>query len=97
MNQPQETGEQRAARVTLMKAQMRLDYTRLFTSEIGGKVLADLKGRYGWQGSVERPSARVGARAEDVFLTEGMKEPIRHILAMIESEDNKPTETKAIL
>ena len=98
MKQPQnETAEQRAERLRIAQAQMRIAYRQVFGSETGKLVLEDLKQRFGWKGNIERPSAFMGARPEDVFLTEGLKEPVRHILAMIEQEasDEPKLETKA--
>lgn len=75
--------------------QLRIDYGTVFGSLAGQRVLEDLKKRYGWNGAVENPSARVGARAEDVFLIDGMKEPVRHILAMLQPVDEQPKPTEA--
>lgn len=75
--------------------QLRMDYGQVFGSEAGRRVLSDLKRRYGWNGDVEHPSARAGARAEDVFLIDGMKEPVRHILAMLQPTDEQPKPTEA--
>ena len=100
MAQPQkhETVEQRSERIKLLQDQLRIDYGMLFTSEKGLRVLDDLKQRFGWKGNIERPSAHIGARPDDVFLTEGMKEVVRHILAMTEqvTTEQPKLETKAL-
>lgn len=93
MNAPERTIEvQKAAE---RQKQLRLDYGAVFGSLAGQRVLEDLKKRYGWNGAVELPTARVGARAEDVFLIDGMKEPVRHILAMLQPVDEQPKPTTA--
>jgi len=93
----QETSDERSERLRLRQAQLRIEYGKVFNSESGKLVLADLKQQFGWQGDIERPSARFGTRPEDVFLTEGMKEPVRHILAMITPiVTTEKKETKAI-
>jgi len=70
--------------------QLRIYYRMIFGSEHGKAILADLKHRFGWKGDVEAPSALPGSRPEDVFLTEGMKNPVRYILAMIQQGTEKP-------
>jgi hypothetical protein len=70
--------------------ELRASYAIAFGGEHGVKVLANLKKTFGWQGNVERPSAHRGERVEDVFLTEGGKEVVRHILAMIEAAPDRP-------
>ena len=79
--------------------QLRLDYRGLFNSDKGKNVLRDLKKRFGWKngGDVESPSYRFGMSHADSALTEGMKEPVRHILAMTEqTASTEPKPTRAI-
>lgn len=84
--------EQHKAEKARREAILRKSYFDVFKSDGGKAVLADLRLRYGFESDgVERPSARIGMRAEDVFLTEGMKEPVRHILRMIEQPNNETT------
>jgi hypothetical protein len=76
--------------------QLRIEYRKVFTSESGKAILADLFGRYGFDAEgVERPSARAGMRAEDVFLADGMKEPVRYILRQLEPVSDQPKPTEA--
>jgi hypothetical protein len=79
------------------KKQLRVSYQTIFNSEHGRRVLDDLKRKCGFGPSgIENPSAVIGSRPEDVFLREGMKEPIRHILAWLEKVDEQPKPTEAI-
>jgi len=95
-----ETAEQQQARKKQHGDQLRLDYRFIFNGEKGKEILKDLKHRFGWRygGDIESPSASFGASSRDVFLKEGMKEPIRYILAMTEEEasNNDPKQTRAI-
>jgi hypothetical protein len=76
--------------------QLRLDYKLFFQSDRGKKIMDDLKQRFGWTGEIERASAVVGMRNEEVWLREGMKQPIRHILSMMTLEqDTQPKATEA--
>jgi hypothetical protein len=59
------------------QAQLRADY-QWFNGEQGQRVLADLCAAFGWN----KPSAVPGLTNEEVWLREGMKNPIRHILYM---------------
>lgn len=78
------------------KKQLRLAYAKVFTSESGRLVLEDMKKRFGWDGDVERPSCRPGMAPTDAFLVDGMKEPVRHILAMLQTVDEQPKPTNAV-
>ena len=73
------------------RKQLCLDYAGCFAGTRGEKVLAHLKKMFGFS----RPSAIAGGRSEDVWLREGMKQPIYHIdrmlaLARIGGEKPKP-------
>lgn len=85
---PEPTEEQR--RLELHKQQMRMSYGMVFHSEHGKRVLADLKARYGWDGEIERPSYRPGMTFDQVAAADSIKEPIRHILAMIQPFPEQP-------
>lgn len=80
---------QRAAEV---RADCILAYQRVFTgSDAGRLVLADLLARCGFTpDGVENPSYRSGQRAENTAYIEGMKEPVRHILATIGAKLTTP-------
>jgi hypothetical protein len=70
------------------------DYQQLFNSEVGRRVLADLEQYSGYYG----PSAIPGMRAEDVFLNEGVKNPIRLIHEYLKAKpDDKEPPTKALI
>ncbi|EIQ00868.1 hypothetical protein OpiT1DRAFT_05425 [Opitutaceae bacterium TAV1] len=65
---------------------MRNAYCRMFASDHGKLVLADLLAKYGFtEDGIENPSYLPGRDAAEVAHKEGMKEPIRHILAAIRS------------
>ena len=94
-----ETAEQVQARLKQEGDQLRLDYRMLFNSERGKKLLKDMKSKFGWRegGNIESPSATFGTDPNDAFLKEGMKQPIRYILAMTEQETSTdPKSTRAI-
>lgn len=85
---PPKTPEQEAAEA--QQRQLRMSYGMLFSSEHGKMVLADLKRRYGFDGDIERPSYRAGMSFDAVAAADSLKEPIRHILAMIQPPSDKP-------
>ena len=73
-NVPPSPGERRR--------KLRAAYGRAFSTEDGRTVLTDLLASFGFSADgIEKPSAQYGANAQDVFLREGMKEPVRRILA----------------
>lgn len=58
----------------------------MFEGEHGKIVLEDLLQKFGFtKDGIENPSYRPGMDAQEVAHTEGMKEPVRHILASIHS------------
>ena len=94
-----ETAEQVQARLKLKGDQLKIDYRFIFNGEKGGAILKDLKSKFGWRdgGNIESPTATFGTDPNDAFLKEGMKQPIRYILAMTEQEtSNDPKSTRAI-
>lgn len=79
-------------------AALRSAYGRVFAGESGRRVLEDLMQRYGfYESGVEKTSVVPGDSPESVFLRDGMKEPIRHILYMsgarfFNQQQEQPTE-----
>lgn len=71
-----------------------MSYGQLFGSQHGQVVLADLKARYGWDvdGDIERPVYRPGQSFDQTASIDAMREPVRHILAMIAPLADKPAE-----
>lgn len=72
--------------------QLRISYGMVFGSEHGKVVLADLKSRFGWDGDIERPSYRAGMTFDQVANADGMKEVVRHVMAMqvVQDDNEKP-------
>ncbi len=85
---PEKTPEQKKAESDAR--QLRISIGFCFSGDHGKRVLAHLKARYGWDGDIERPSYRPGMSHADMAFTEGMKEPVRHLLAMTSSPENEP-------
>lgn len=80
------------------RQKLRASYAIVFGGEHGRTVLADLLKTYGFDPAtgIECPSAHHNKRSEDVFLSEGMKEPVRRILSMsgaslIHNQQQQPT------
>jgi hypothetical protein len=67
--------------------QLRLAYGRIFGSEDGKLVMADLKRRYGWRDGVEMPCYTSGLCSNDFIHREGMREPVRYILRLLTVQD----------
>jgi hypothetical protein len=72
------------------EAELRLAYGHTFTGPKGEAVLKDLRARFGFKGTIEQPSAVPGMRNEEVWMREGMKQPMRHILAMMAKPEQEP-------
>lgn len=65
------------------KRQLLMAYGRFANSEDGRLIIGDLMKRYGWSTEgIERPCFQPGMQPEDAIHRDGMKEPVRHILAM---------------
>lgn len=68
-------------------AKVRTAYCRVFESEGGKLVLSDLLQKFGFTSDgIENPSYTPGLDAAQVAHREGMKEPVRHILASIRAK-----------
>lgn len=89
---PTLTPEQTAERRTESQKQLRLAYGRVFETPDGKAILEDLQARYGWKGGIELPSYTPQATAESAIHRDGMKEPVRHILRMVNAGQPKPEE-----
>lgn len=92
---PEEAAEQ-VARNKERENQLKQAYSRFLESEDGQNIMEDLMGRYGWRNGMEMPTYRTGMTSMDASHRDGMKEPIRHILAMagkvIVIKSNNPNE-----
>lgn len=82
------------------EAELRRDYALVFSGPRGEKVLEDLMRSFGvrkvGQYLIEQPSATPGMRNEEVWMREGMKQPLRHILAMMTTRETEQRPDKAI-
>lgn len=87
-NLPQKTPEEQRQQDRLR--QLRMSYGHTFSGVHGKAVLDDLKARFGWDGDIERPSYRPGQSFDMTASADSMKEPVRHILAMIRPPEDKP-------
>lgn len=85
---PDKTPEQ--AKKELQQRQLRISYGYSFSGDHGKRVLADLKARFGWDGEIERPSYIPGMDHARTAHADGLKEPVRHIMAMLVPMDDKP-------
>ena len=90
-----ESTEEQLARESQQK-QIRTSYGMVFESEHGKTVLSDLMANFGFDlDGIEAASAIPGLRSEEVWLREGCKQPIRHILKRLKaSKAEKPTKKK---
>lgn len=92
MSDPKQTSRE-AQKERLQKwREMARAYRRLFATEDGKAVLADLQNQFGWG----KPSARVGMRNEEVWMAEGMKLPLFHIDHMITVNLDQPKQQESI-
>lgn len=84
----------------LAEAELRRDYALVFSGPRGERVLEDMGRLFGvkrvGQYVIEQPSAVPGMRNEEVWMREGMKQPLRHILAMMTTRETEQRPDKAI-
>ena len=86
------TPTEREAREEQAK-QLRLAYGRIFGSQDGQLILADLKKRYGFgRGGVELPCYVPLMAPNDFIPRDGMREPVRYILRQITPNDGEHTQ-----
>lgn len=85
---PPKTPEQEKAQRE--QRQLRISYGFTFSGEHGKRVLEDLKARFGFDGDIERPSYRPGMDHASTAAADAMKEPIRHIMAMLVPPSDQP-------
>lgn len=64
---------------------------RLFATEDGKRLLAHLRRTFG----MDEPSARPGMRNEEVWMTEGMKAPLRHLDRLLTDDLENPPPLRA--
>jgi hypothetical protein len=83
--EPFSSDEELAKQGEQERKQRVLDYKALFGGERGARILADLDRLFGYT----KPSAQPGMRNEEVWLREGMKMPMRHIHAALETTFRK--------
>lgn len=70
--------------------QVQIAYAHVFGGMHGETVLKDLRQQFGWDGDIELPSAIPGLRSEEVWLREGYKQPIRHIMKKLRPAPDQP-------
>jgi hypothetical protein len=74
---------------------LRTSYGFVFGGEHGKRVLADLMANFGFEeDGIEKPSAIPNIRSEEVWLREGAKQPVRHILRRLREASAQPKPKK---
>lgn len=72
--------------------QTRMAYGRVFGTPDGERILADLQAAFGWREGVETSAYRPDLAPEAAIHRDGQRDPIRHILRMINAGKPKPNE-----
>lgn len=70
--------------------QLKVVYGRVFNSADGQLILEDLQRQFGFRKGVENQSYSQGISSLDMVARDQMKQPVRHILRMIDAEITTP-------